>query len=93
MAIDPKAIEQADEAIAGFEDTMARIEASREPEWVVDLYIPFTCVPEGATSSEEAEALARATFAAEGLYDHLLEALGDTVFSRSDSEWRTEVGC
>ncbi len=88
--IDPKALEQAATAVAAYESERA---TEREPEWVVDLYIPFTCVPEGAESDTEAEALARDAFIAEGLYERLLEALEGTVFTRSDSEWRTEVGC
>ena len=94
--LDPKGLEQADKAVSGFENVIAQIEAEKEPnpEWVVDLYIPFSCVPPDAESAEEAEAMARAAFISEGLYDVLLTALGDdTVFYRSDSEWRTEVGC
>jgi hypothetical protein len=87
---DPKALEQAIEALRTFNEEHA---PEPEPQWVVDLYIPFTCVPEGAESDTEAEYMARATFVAEGLYEKLLEALEGTVFSRSDSAWRTEVGC
>lgn len=86
---DPKALLQAKEGIRCFDEE----NAEPNPEWVVDLYIPFTCVPEGAESDVEAEALAIDTFVAEGLYERLLEALEGTVFTRSDSKWRTEVGC
>lgn len=64
------------------------------PEYVVDLYIPFSMVtpPGVAQSEDEAANTARATFEAEGLYEKMLAVCEGTVFGRSDSEWRTEVG-
>lgn len=86
---DPKALAQAEEAIRTFEEEAG---FTNEPKFVVDLYVPFSCAPEGAETAEQAAVMALNTFAAGNIYDQMVEFLSDTVFSRSDSEWRTEVG-
>lgn len=88
---DPKTMAQANAAMSCFEEENAPPEV---PEWVVDLYIPFTAVvpAEMADTADEAEAVARDAFIAEDLYQKCVDLMEDTVFGASDSEWRAEVG-
>lgn len=88
--LDPKAMEQLREGVRTFDEE----NAPAGTEYVVDLYIPFTAVvPAGMAENEaEAEVVARDAFVADGLYERCVEAMTDSVFGMSDSEWRVEVG-
>lgn len=96
-AHDPQALRQAREAARTFDEESA---PPATKEFVVDLFIPFSAVvpvdvESGQTVEDQrliAEQIARGTFYAEDLYPRLVEALKDTVFTSSDSEWRAEVG-
>lgn len=95
-AYDPKALAQAREAVRTFDEEHA---TTVTKEFAVDLFIPFSAVvpveDDGADADHlraEAETLARNTFYAENLYPLLCEALRDTVFGPSDSEWIVNVG-
>lgn len=85
--VDPQAHAQLSEGVRTFDE-----ENAPNVEYVVDLYVPFTTVVPGADSPEMAARMAQDVFADEELYSRMAALLTDTVFTMSDSEWRTEVG-